>query len=199
VKDQATLLRAFALFQQSNPTAMLHIVGQGPLRSDLEQSAVELNLRERVCFRGEVDHASLPSVYRAASAFVLSSRHEAQGMVALEAAACGAPTVGTRVGVVPELTSSVAPIGAADALAGALAAALNGTGNPSEASERARTEFELQHCTDRFRSIYANLVSAAWAAGFPDPDDGPSARTSNKWRVGERARIRSGGFRPVAC
>lgn len=42
--------------------------------------------------------------YRRGAAFVLSSRHEAHYLAALEAAICGLPIAGTSVGAIPELT-----------------------------------------------------------------------------------------------
>ena len=159
VKDQATLLRAFSRLRGAGTSATLEIVGDGPQRHDLERLARSLGVVGAVCFRGSVDHAALPSVYRSASAFVLSSRHEAQGMVAIEAAACGIPVVGTCVGIMPELTSAVASPGDADAIAASVAATL---GDPEPhahtALARARTEFGLRDCANRFRELYAGLV-----------------------------------------
>lgn len=149
VKDQTTLLKAFALLPRG---AKLEIVGSGPLRPELERLAHDLGITDDVHFRGEVDHASLPSIYRGALAFVLSSRHEAQGMVALEAAACGVPVVGTFVGVLPELTTSAVPVGGVEALAHAL-----GERAPT-ALDTATREFSLEVCTDRFRALYAGLT-----------------------------------------
>ena len=146
VKDQATLLQAFAKLPRD---ASLDMVGDGPLRGALSKLASDLGVASRVCFRGEVDHSALPPVYRDAAAFVLPSRHEAQGMVALEAAACGVPIVGTRVGVLPEITSSVVPLGAAELLAQAMAAAHR------SAADVVDREFSLQVCTDRLRALYA--------------------------------------------
>jgi glycosyltransferase involved in cell wall biosynthesis len=170
VKDQATLLRAFAILRQHMPAATLDIVGSGPLRGDLARLAGELRVAEAVQFRGDVDHAALPGVYCAGDAFVLSSRHEAQSMVAIEAAACGLPVVGTRVGVLPELGTSddaLAPVGAAGALAEALLAALaaapnksDGHGRGPEMQARARTEFGLEPCVARFRALYARVTEA---------------------------------------
>ena len=101
-------------------------------------------------------------MYRAASTFVLSSRHEAQGMVAIEAAACGVPVVGTRVGVIPELAASpdaVVPVGAVDALAEALlATCAEPDGRAREAQARARAEFGLDVCVERFRALYARVT-----------------------------------------
>ena len=158
VKDHATLLRAFALLRRDGQSAAtLEVVGDGPLRSDLERLARALEVDESVCFRGEIDHAALPDVYRAADALVLSSRHEAQGMVALEAAACGTAVVGTRVGVIPELTDEVASIGAPEALAHAMAMSLSASSPAADQLERVRADFGLGTCVDRFRRLYTEI------------------------------------------
>jgi glycosyltransferase involved in cell wall biosynthesis len=167
VKDQATLLRALSILRQRVPGVTLDIVGGGPLRPDLERLATALGVAQAVYFRGDVDHAALPEVYRAGSAFVLSSRHEAQGMVAIEAAVCGLPIVGTRVGVIPELAASaeaVVPIGAASALADGLFAALtthaeSSSSRSDELPARARREFGLEPCVARFRALYADVTA----------------------------------------
>ena len=156
VKDHHTLIRAFAELRGGGVDASLELVGDGPLRPCLEQLTHDLGLDARVHFRGEIDHAELPRMYRAARACVLSSRHEAQGMVAIEAAACGLPLAGTCVGVLPELTRSVAPVADERALATAMAEAL-GAQRCGPATQLARTEFDLQTCTDRFRALYASL------------------------------------------
>jgi glycosyltransferase involved in cell wall biosynthesis len=167
IKDQATLLRAFAILRERVANVTLDIVGDGPLRHDLERLATELGVAQAVQFWGDVDHAALPGVYRAGSAGVLSSRHEAQGMVAIEAAACGVPVVGTRVGVLPELAASpdaIVPVGAARALADALCATLATQPDPRsrahDIAARARTEFGLDPCVARFRALYAHVTGA---------------------------------------
>jgi glycosyltransferase involved in cell wall biosynthesis len=153
VKDQATLLRAFALARHVDRSLCLTIVGGGPLRAALGDLAHSFGVHDAVRFCGDVDHAQLADCYRAARAFVLSSRHEAQGMVALEAAACGLSVAGTRVGVIPELSpySATAEIGNPEALAQAMLAAL---ANPCAPDV---TEFTVEACTDRFRDLYAHL------------------------------------------
>jgi glycosyltransferase involved in cell wall biosynthesis len=163
VKDQATLLRGFSIVRQRLPNATLAIVGDGPLRDDLERQARQLGVARAVHFHGNLDHAALPEVYRAASTFVLSSRHEAQGMVAIEAAGCGLPVVGTCVGVVPELAASsdaVVPVGAADALADALlATCADPRGRAQSVHERTQAEFGLEPCVTRFRTLYAHVMA----------------------------------------
>lgn len=158
VKDQATLLRAFVRVRQQVAGIHLEIAGDGPLRNDLERLADGLRIAQAVSFRGSVDHAALPGVYRAGSVFVVSSRHEAQSMVAVEAAACGIPVVGTCVGVIPELSDSdnVVPIGDAVALANALVAAST---HPSPAYQHLQAEFGLEACATRFRGLYTRLMA----------------------------------------
>ena len=60
-------------------------------------------LDRRVCFAGRIDQSGLPAFYQAADLLVLPSYHETFGLVALEAMACGAPVVTTRVGGMTDL------------------------------------------------------------------------------------------------
>jgi glycosyltransferase involved in cell wall biosynthesis len=99
VKNQALLLCALARV----PLLSLRVVGVGALRNELQALASELKIAERVEFLGEVNHDDLPALYQTGDVFIQTSRHEAQGMAALEAAACGLPVVGTPVGVLPEI------------------------------------------------------------------------------------------------
>lgn len=110
VKDQGTLLRAFALVQRQYPGARLSIAGEDPFghRLELERLTARLGLNHGVTFLGAVLHHQMPALYQSADLFVLSSLHESQCMVVLEAAACGVPTVGTSVGVIPELAPDAA-------------------------------------------------------------------------------------------
>jgi glycosyltransferase involved in cell wall biosynthesis len=159
VKDQAALLRALACVRRAGVPATLDIVGSGPLGSRLRRQSSELGLDGSVRFRGEIDHAELPSVYRAARALVMASRHEAQCMVGVEAAACGTPVVGTRVGVIPDLTRAVAAVGDVDGLAAAIATRLSAPAAASSVKE-VRATFGLEVCANRFRDLYASLVAA---------------------------------------
>ena len=164
IKDQATLLRAAAQVQERGLPFVLDIAGNGPLESALRTLARGLGIGDVVHFLGAIGHDQLPSVYQRASIFVLSSRHEAQGMVVLEAAACGLPIVATNVGVVPELAPSAAvavPIGDAEAMAGAIVAVLGNPERRAAMGQAARslivTRFALEACTGQFVELYARL------------------------------------------
>ena len=127
--------------------------------------AARLEIAPVVRFRGAVPHDTLPAIYRSGTLFVLSSRHEAQGMAALEAAACGLPAVGAGVGVIPELAPQAAiavPSRDSEALADALAAVLNDRERRCALGRAARArveaEFGLHRSVERFRQVYASLA-----------------------------------------
>lgn len=77
--------------------AEFDVVGDGPLRRDLEAKARDLGLADRVKFRGWVRNDELPAFYRESSLLLLTSLYEGFGRVVLEAYAAGVPVVGTRI------------------------------------------------------------------------------------------------------
>jgi glycosyltransferase involved in cell wall biosynthesis len=80
-------------------TGKLLLVGDGPLRKDMEKEARELGLMDRIFFLGEIQNEQLAPYFHAADIFVLPSvaRSEAFGIVQLEAMACGTPVVNTQI------------------------------------------------------------------------------------------------------
>lgn len=108
-KGHDLTLRALAKLRHLDPP--LHYViagdGEGDERGRLERLVDELNLRDRVTFAGMVRGGELPVFYAACDLFVMPNRKEGSdvegfGIVYLEAAACGKPTIGGKSGGVPE-------------------------------------------------------------------------------------------------
>jgi len=122
VKNQALLLRAFALVNQVMPAAQLLIVGDGPERSRLESLADELTIAGAVTFFGET--SDVPAQLATTHIFCLSSDSEGTPVSVIEALAAGRPVVATDVGglaaLVPETAGALAVAGDAQALADAL-------------------------------------------------------------------------------
>ncbi|MEX2016572.1 MAG: glycosyltransferase family 4 protein, partial [Candidatus Hydrogenedentales bacterium] len=80
----------------------LAILGEGPMRSQLEAQAGAAGIDAR--FAGFV--ADPMSWYLASDAVALPSKLEALPMTLIEAAACGRPVIATRVGGIPEIVTS---------------------------------------------------------------------------------------------
>jgi glycosyltransferase involved in cell wall biosynthesis len=103
-KQVHLLLEALQQVRRSVPDARLAIVGSGKSAGaedqtlHLQRLAVGLDLQSAVQFTGPVDGETLLDWYAAADAFALPSSSEAQGIVALEAMACGVPVVASAVG-----------------------------------------------------------------------------------------------------
>lgn len=92
-KDQQTLIRSFAKVNQQMASE-LFILGDGPLKQNLQSLAKELNIDHRVHFLGFQDN---PYIYfHHADLFVLSSKREGFGHVFVEALASGTVIVSTN-------------------------------------------------------------------------------------------------------
>jgi glycosyltransferase involved in cell wall biosynthesis len=123
VKDQETLLRAAAALKARGLAFVLDMIGFDTLGGAVQRRAAALGLADLVHFHGFMPHAALRPWMERADLLVMSSRHEAGQLVALEAALAGVPTVGTRVGHIADFAPEAAvavPVGDADALAAAI-------------------------------------------------------------------------------
>lgn len=102
-KGYDLLIQGFQLVAQRNPDVTLYLAVGGTNPNSLEETILaelkalvsELGLNTRVQFGNFIPDEQLPDYYRAADVFVLSSRYEPFGMTAIEAMACGTPTVVT--------------------------------------------------------------------------------------------------------
>lgn len=94
-KDHPKLIRAFAEVRAARPDAKLVLLGDGPLRPELEQMISALALDDAVLLAGQRSNP-FPAL-KACGCFVLSSNHEGQPMVLLEALVLGKPIVATDI------------------------------------------------------------------------------------------------------
>jgi glycosyltransferase involved in cell wall biosynthesis len=86
----------------------LRILGSGPMQSQLEALAQQLNIVERVSFESPIPSAQMPAFYNQLDTLVLPSLtrshwKEQFGRVLIEAMACGVPVVGSRSGEIPHV------------------------------------------------------------------------------------------------
>jgi glycosyltransferase involved in cell wall biosynthesis len=103
------LLEAMPAVLQRYPRATLVLVGDGPLRIDLQSRAQDLGISTNTRFLGALPSAELPKYYASADVFVApsiigpSGDREAFGLVYAEAMASGCPVIGCDVGGTKEL------------------------------------------------------------------------------------------------
>jgi glycosyltransferase involved in cell wall biosynthesis len=99
-KRPLPLLRAFfrahAGAARQGRHLTLRIVGDGPLRAQLERYVADQGVGGDVEFLGAVPRETLAEIYRRADIFVMPSIHESFGIAALEARCAGLPVVGMR-------------------------------------------------------------------------------------------------------
>jgi glycosyltransferase involved in cell wall biosynthesis len=155
--------------------ATLLIIGDGPLRLQLERRARKAGVGERVVFIGEMSNDRLAPYYKACDLFVLPSiaRSEAFGIVQLEAMACGKPVINTSLtsGVPFVSLDGVTGITVPPAAPGALAGAMNRLFDNCElaarygraAKERVHAEFSLSRMVDRTLDLYDEVMHSGEA------------------------------------
>ena len=104
-KGHTVLLQAMTAVLESQPAAVLVVVGDGPRRADLEAQAARLDVASHVRFAGLRE--DVPFVLSALDIFCLPSvRNEGVPQSILQASAASLPVVSTRVGGIPEAVAS---------------------------------------------------------------------------------------------
>ncbi|QOL50956.1 TIGR03088 family PEP-CTERM/XrtA system glycosyltransferase [Massilia litorea] len=173
VKDQATLIEAFALLRAARPAAQegkglrLAIVGDGPLRARLEQKAQDAGVADLVWFAGARN--DIPELMRSFDLFALSSIAEGTPVTLLEAMACGVPVVATAVGGIPEVVQdgvngALVPASNAPALAEALGRYVDDrarvAGHGVAAREKIERHYSVAAMVGAYTALYDQLCNS---------------------------------------
>jgi len=151
------------------PGARLTVVGDGNLKNKYLQKAKELKIGDRVVFAGRVSDEDLPKYYQSADIFCSASvdKSEAYGIVLMEAAASGLPTVATNIPGVRTVvedgeTGLLVPPNDAAALAEALRDLLSDSELLAKMGEAAR-KFALtrtwKSAGEKYFEIYKSILS----------------------------------------
>lgn len=159
-KDFSLLIAAFASIAR-NRNVELVLLGQGPLKQELQLQAEALGVGDRVAFPG---HASDVAAWmRKASVFALSSRWEGFPNVLLEALAVGCPVVATDCSdAVAEILANgiygaMVPVHDQAAMADGLAAILDGTVSFEDPS-RHLARYELDSIAMRYLDLLTGIA-----------------------------------------
>jgi glycosyltransferase involved in cell wall biosynthesis len=161
-KGQGVLVRAWALVRRECPDAVLLLVGDGPGRAGLAESA-----GEGVRLLGEQPDA--PRFYAMADVVAFASQWgEAMALTPLEGMACGRPVVATDVAGVRESVGpgcgSIVPAGDIAAMAAALVERLRDPARAEAEGQAARAHVEAHH---DLRATHARLIELTLALARP--------------------------------
>ncbi|WP_422774312.1 glycosyltransferase family 4 protein [Plantactinospora sp. WMMC1484] len=163
------LVHAVPRLRERHPELRVVIAGDGPYRQELQEQAQRLGLAESVRFAGFMTERQLPAVLAATDATVVPSLYEPFGMVALEAAAAGAPLAVAATGglaeiVEPGVTGVTFPHSDPDALAGAVDSLLGDEVFARRVARRARTmvteRYGWASIAARTAAVYASAANA---------------------------------------
>ncbi|WP_018682225.1 glycosyltransferase family 4 protein [Actinokineospora enzanensis] len=161
------LVAALARVRKSHPGTRLVVAGRGSQTTALEELSRKLRVRRAISFVGHLSDTELVAALCAADAVVLPSRYEPFGIVALEAAAAGAPLVASTAGGLGEVvvegeTGLSFPPGDVDALTTAIRRVLN---DPAAARKRARVaknrlpiDFDWARIAEATAAVYREAV-----------------------------------------
>ncbi len=102
-KNHSGLLMIFQSVLNTKPNVHLHLVGDGPLKSEIEEEVKKMNLTQNITFYGFVNN---PLAYiKASDVLVLPSIIEGLPGVLLEAMMCKTPVVAYNVGGISEIVT----------------------------------------------------------------------------------------------
>jgi colanic acid/amylovoran/stewartan biosynthesis glycosyltransferase WcaL/AmsK/CpsK len=107
IKGHEFAIRAVAKLRECSASIRYDIVGDGPLRKNLEELVAKLGLQEIAVLRGALNCTEVRRLMDDAHLFLLASVNvegdqEGQGLVLQEAQACGLPVIATNHGALPE-------------------------------------------------------------------------------------------------
>lgn len=106
VKNHVHLLDIFYEIQKKYPQARLLLLGDGPLKGQMEEKVIKLGIEDKVSFEGTVDHVW--DYMQAMDVFLLPSLYEGFPVVCVEAQAAGLPCLlSNRISNEVKLTENV--------------------------------------------------------------------------------------------
>lgn len=184
-KDPFNFVRAIAAARERVPALHGLLVGEGPLRSDVEALVRELRIGDRVHLAGYRQDAD--SLLAAADVVVLSSREEGMGSVLLDALLAGRPIAATRAGGIPDVVEDgvsglLAPVGDPQALGANIATLIEDQALAARvtAAASARADyFSLERMADRTLAVYERVL----ARPSTDGRDAATRRTAAETRA----------------
>lgn len=164
-KGFSLLIEAISSVAKTLPDLRLTLVGDGPMRPEIEQLIATNGLSDTILLAGWQDERGVKNALSAAQALILPSFAEGLPMVVMEAMAAGRPVIATAIAGVPELvvpgqTGWIVPAGDARALANAITALATTTPDVlATMGKSARSRVLERHDIDTEAAKLAALIS----------------------------------------
>lgn len=166
IKNHAVLFEAMHILLHRFPKVSLLVIGEGPLRVELETMIEQMDLKNHVKFLGA--RADVPELLTVLDGFVLPSFSEGLSLTLIEACAAGVPIVATRVGgneevVVDQENGLLVPSDDAEALGKAISSILSNTEMARKMGANGRKRFEahftLGNMVQKYHELYASCMT----------------------------------------
>jgi glycosyltransferase involved in cell wall biosynthesis len=183
-KDPVNFVRAVACARERVPDVQALLVGDGPLRGDVEAEMRALHLEGTLHVAGYRTDAD--ELLAAADVACLSSREEGMGSVLLDALAFGRPIVATRAGGIPEVvddgkTGLLASVSDPRALGDAIVTLFSDAQQRARFSEQGKLramDFSVERMTDRTVEVYQEVLGPT-GGGRRSRTDPPNSSNSS--------------------
>lgn len=165
-KGTIYLLQAARTILQKFPNTVFVVVGDGPLRKMLEQSASDMGIGNKVVFTGY--RKDVPDIMRCINIFVLPTLFEGFGLVFAEAMIAGRPIVATTVDPIPEVVRGyqaaiLVPPRNHAAIAQALLTIMRSYGSYEEwgkgGKQIVKERYSSERMVDEVAKLYEDLIS----------------------------------------
>jgi len=162
-KNLEVVINSALFVLEEEPEARFLVVGTGPAAVYYKNLARKKGVDKYFVFTGFVEDRWIPNYYACADAVVVPSKFETQGLVTLEAMACGKPVAGAdylatkemvKDGVNGYLFNPDSPEDCAEKIL----AALNSRRGIRTNARRTAEKYSVKECTKRLLSLYEELV-----------------------------------------
>jgi N-acetyl-alpha-D-glucosaminyl L-malate synthase BshA len=180
VKRVLDVVEVFAKVNDNIPSRLL-FVGEGPDLSKVMARVKELGISDRVSFCGKQDDVA--EVISLADLLLLPSEKESFGLVALEAMACGVPTIGSLAGGIPELvkdgeTGYLSPVGDTDKMARDAIRLLSDGDLYQRMVEACLSRARNAFCNNRITADYEDIYYRVLGRAAPERNAGDGSANS---------------------
>ena len=174
------LVRAVAALNGKGEDLRLRIIGDGPVRGDLERLTLSIGVTDRVRLEGAMSQSRVLDFYEQAHVLVLASQTEGWPKAIAEGMAFGLVCIGTNRGLVPQMLGEgrglIVEPGDVASLAETLQRTLNEPEKALQMSEQAAV-WASQFTLEGLREALLRQLLSSWRISpdvFPQPPLKPS-------------------------